>query len=124
MCLIRYLLFSFSKHYLFRCFILSHFPLLCMMFIRIWHLQIYHNFLIIPKTYIIIIQYASNFNFYVKHSHLNILNNSFSRTRARIWNSIPADLCNLAKNRFNSFFPKSKAIGLQSRILRGANFLG
>ena len=43
---------------------------------------------------------SSNVNFYVKHSRLNILNNSFSRTGARIWNSIPGDLCNLAKNKF------------------------
>ena len=43
---------------------------------------------------------SSNVNFYVKHSRLNILDNSFSRTGARIWNSIPGDLCNLAKNKF------------------------
>ena len=43
---------------------------------------------------------SSNVNFYVKHSRLNILNKSFSRTGARIWNRIPGDLCNLAKNKF------------------------
>ena len=43
---------------------------------------------------------SSNVNLYAKHARLNILNNSFSRTGARIWNSIPGELCNLAKNKF------------------------
>ena len=43
---------------------------------------------------------SSNVNFYVEHSRLNILNDSFSRIGVRIWNSIPGDLCNLAKNKF------------------------
>ena len=43
---------------------------------------------------------SSNNNFDVKHSRLNKQNKSFSRTGARIWNSIPADLCNFSKNKF------------------------
>ena len=43
---------------------------------------------------------SSNNNFHVKHSRLNKQNKSFSRTGARIWNSIPADLCNFSKNKF------------------------
>ena len=43
---------------------------------------------------------SSNNNFHVKHSRLNKQNKSFSRTGARIWNSIPADLHNFSKNKF------------------------
>ena len=58
---------------------------------------------------------SSNVNFYVKHSRLNILNNSFLRTGAIIWNSIPGDLCNLAKNKFKE---RVHQIVLQIVLLR------
>ena len=51
-------------------------------------------------------RFSSNVNFYVKHSRLNKLNNSFSRTGPRIWNSIPCDLRNFPMNKFKKTLHK------------------
>jgi hypothetical protein len=50
-------------------------------------------------------RFSSNVNF-VKHSCLNKLNNSFSRTGPRIWNSIPCDLRNFPMNKFKKTLHK------------------
>ena len=51
-------------------------------------------------------RFSSNVNFYVKHSFLNKLNNSFSRTGPKIWNSIPCDLRNFPMNKFKKTLHK------------------
>ena len=51
-------------------------------------------------------RFSSNDNFYVKYSCFNKMNNSFLRTRPRIWNNIPSDLRNLLKNKFKTTLQK------------------
>ena len=45
-------------------------------------------------------RFSSKNNFYIKRSRINQLKNSFSRIRAKIWNSVPPDIRKLPKHNF------------------------